>query len=74
MNIGFGPAVSRFTLGIENANKTLLPIATVVIPTNRLIEGLAAIQASIATNAEMRNNLIKGLDQIKMTIEKIEPK
>ncbi len=74
VNVGFGPSVSRFTLGIENPNKTLTPFTTVIMPTHRLIEALAAIQGGLTGNEEMRNALQKGLDQMKMTIDNLAPK
>jgi hypothetical protein len=70
LNAGFGPVVSRLTLGIEVGVNTFTPITTLVIPTIALMEAMDAIQKTIIENDEMRTVIINGMDQVKAQLEK----
>lgn len=70
LNAGFGPIVSRLTLGLEADPNAFSPFATLVIPTIALMEAMEAIQATVSKNDDMRTVIINGMDQVKAQLEK----
>lgn len=70
LNAGFGPVVSRLTLGIEVGNNVFAPFATLVVPTISLMEAMEAIHKSVIENTEMKSVIFDGLDKVKAQLDK----
>lgn len=65
---GVGSAVSRLTLGIETGPNNYTPTIRLVMPTPALFEAIANISNSAINNEDIRQKLIKGLDEFKSTL------
>lgn len=70
LNVGFGPVVSKLTLGLEVGPNTFSSFANIVIPTLALIEAVEFLQKATSENDEMTSVIIDGVDKIKALLEK----
>jgi hypothetical protein len=71
LNVGFGPAVSRLTLGMEISPNNYQTLANVVIPTQSLMEAIDVMQQMLYKNTEVKESLINGLDSFKTRLNNI---
>ena len=69
LNVGFGPVVSRLTLGLENGPNAFTPFVTLVIPTIALMDAVETLQKNVIGNQDMNAMIIKGIDQVKDKLE-----
>lgn len=70
LNVGFGPVVSKLTLGLEVGPNSFTPFANVVIPTIALLEVIESLQKAINENDQVNAALIDKMDEIKAHLEK----
>ncbi|HUW45446.1 MAG TPA: hypothetical protein VMW50_06590 [Dehalococcoidia bacterium] len=71
LNMGFGVAVSRFTLGWEMSPKHHVPLVTIVMPTPSFLEALDAMVKAAHENVEMKKGLIATLDTYREQLSKL---
>ena len=69
VTVGFGPLVSRFTLGVESSPGKVKPRLTVVMPTVQLVEAFAAMNRTFNDNPDLRKHLIDRMDIAKSKLE-----
>lgn len=65
IEVGVSPGVSRLTLGLESGPNKFTSVARLIMPTSALFEAVAVISQTAIANKDVRNNLIKGLDDFK---------
>lgn len=65
LNVGFGPGVSRLTLGMETGTGTFAPTATLILPTPALLEAMNAVLTAINGDDDLKKALIKGSEALK---------
>ncbi|MBI5435915.1 MAG: hypothetical protein HY937_02185 [Nitrosomonadales bacterium] len=70
LNVGFGPGVSKLTLGMETGPNTFAPILSVVIPTIAFMEAMQALGKTFSESDEMRTVIFDGMDKVKAQLEK----
>lgn len=66
-----GPAVTKLTLGMEAGEKTFSPTVTLVIPTASLLETISFIQNTIQENETLKDELNKGINNMKEQYSKL---
>src|SRR5260221_14253830 len=65
LNIGLGPNVSRLTFGFENGDQKVKPSIVLVLPTNRMLEAIIAIDGGLLNYPKAPQAIIEGLFPMK---------
>lgn len=73
-NVGISSNVSRLTLTQEVADGTSKAFANIIIPTNRLFDFIQFMSKNALNSEELKQNLIKSLDEFKSKLISSEDK
>lgn len=71
LELGFGPQVSKITLGLEVGENTFSPSISLIMPTINFIDGIEFLYQMVKENPDLKSKVLPALDLIKERINKL---